>query len=63
MLATATRPHTTRGQMENARTPDTAELPARRSAPQEAAGGRVAPSPRRTGFLTILMRALSAFNV
>ena len=61
MLATATRPHTTRGQLENARTPETAEPSARRPAPEEAAGGRVAP--RHTGFLIILLRALSAFNV
>ena len=60
MLATASRPHTTRGQPENARTP---EPPARRLAPEEAAAVGLAPAPRRTGFLTILLRALSAFNV
>ncbi len=62
MLATAARPQSARGQLENARTPEAAEALVRRPAPEEAVV-RAAPAPRRPGFLMVLLRALSAMNV
>ena len=63
MLATAARPHSVRGQLESAHKSEAAEPMVRRPAPEEEGVVRAAPALRRPGFLTALMRALSAFNV